>query len=494
MCFQSSPPFLEDVFQFQILFERIKMSFLTKFKEVKIISYAELWDRFNYYGLQALLILYLTHRLHLPDQDSYSIYGVYTALSFGFTILGGVIADHFLGFFRAAILGGLLISVGNVILVFSLPHAFYFGLAVIVVGIGLFKPNNPNLLGSVYSAESLERSRAFAFFYLCINIGSIVGPIFYGILSKDDLYWVVFIVSAAGMLSALLGLYFFGCNSHKNISIKKMHLTSIVILLLGCIAFSYFLLSDPRIFVKTLIIVSVIFIFLLFKFLRRLSIDERRSLFSLFIPIFACIIFFSSFLQIYSSLTLFIDRYVGRTYFGFEIPTLWFSSLEPLFIIILVPFFSILWGVLNRKNIEPHSKYKVIIGLGLAAFSFLIFAISSEIDFHFKYFCLILIILANAILAMSELCIIPVTMSLTNMMAPKKYRGTMMGVFYFSLTLSGYFSGLMAKLAQSRNEQGVALFSHTFNFIAAFLIFAAFILFVLTYILNKKNPEPFLLT
>lgn len=461
------------------------MSFLIKHKAVKIISYTELWDRFNYYGLQALLILYLTHHLHFGDQNSYSIYGTYTALSFGFTILGGAIADHFLGFFLAAILGGLFISIGNIVLMLPQTHAFYFGLAVIVVGIGLFKPNNPNLLGSVYSVESLDRSKAFAFFYLCINIGSILGPVFYGIFYRNGLYWAAFIASAAGMLSALPGLYFFGRSSQKNILVKKTHLTLIVVLLFACVALLYLLLSDPKIFEKVLILVSIISILIFFKFLQNLSANEKRSLISLFIPIIACIIFFASFLQIYSSLTLFIDRYVERSYRGFEIPTLWFSSLEPLFIIILVPLFSMCWSALHRMHLEPHSKYKVIIGLGLAALSFFIFAISSEVNSHAHYFTLILIVLANGILAMSELCIIPVTMSLTNIMAPQKYRGTMMGVFYFSLTLSGYFSGLIAKLTQNGNEQGVALFSHTFNLIAVFLILAALLLFVLTYLLSK---------
>lgn len=451
-------------------------SLLRKNKEIATIAYAEFWDRFNYYGLQALLILFLTKYYYLSDQNSYVIYGTYTALSFGFTILGGLIADKMLGIYGATLLGGFLISIGNLILGFSGIQFVYIGLSVIVIGIGLFKPNNPNLLGIIYKKESIVRTKAFSVFYLCINVGSVLGPVFYGLASSHHYYRLAFSFSAIGMLSALLYLYIFRHSLMQGVEPRKIF--SSLILLLGCFVATYLLLNHVELFAKFLIVVAIVAVFFLLKFLNALSPLERKSIASLFVPIAGCIVFFASFLQIYSTLTLFIDRYVNKQIFGWEIPTTWFSSLEPIFIILMVPVVTIIWEVLAKKNIEPKSKTKVVFGLVLAAISFCIFAISSILNSNSGHASLVLIVAANIFLAISELCIIPVTMSLTNIMAPEKYRGTMMGIFYFSLTLSSYLAGFIAKFTQSVSKSNSFPFFHTFSTIAVLLISTAVLLFL----------------
>ncbi len=463
-----------------------------KFKEKSAfisIAYAELWDRFSYYGLQSLFILYLTKYFQLADSASYSLYGAYTALTFAFTLLGGIIADKFLGLYYATLLGGLLIAIGNLVLTLHGLDNAYLGFAVIIVGIGLFKPNNPNLLGSLYKeAESNKRIKAFSVFYVFINVGSLLGPLLYGITTSFQYYWIGFAFTALGMLSAITFLYTFR-NKLRDAFIEQNFQFFIkgIVLLIICISLCYLLLIKYTIFGKVLLGVVIAAIVFFIIFLKKLPVQERNSILLLIVPIISCIIFLASLLQIYSSLTLFIERYVNRNIGGWNIPTTWFSSLEPLFIIVLVPLLSFVWSLLAKRKTEPMAENKVMIGLLFAAASFFIFAMSAHFSTTSQCITLLSIVIANAFLAVGELCIIPVTMSLTNLRAPLKYQGTLMGIFYFSLTISGYCSSLIAKFTLNASQStNISSIAYSFNHIAVFLILAAVALYFIQYIYKNK--------
>ena len=215
----------------------------------------------------------------------------------------------------------------------------------------------------------------------------------------------------------------------------------------------------------------------IFTVLKKFNATERANIYYLAVPFLSAIIFFTFFLQIYSSLTLFIDRYFNKTIYSFQIPTTWFSSLEPICIIFMVPILNYILNFFERRNFCISDQIKVALGLIMSASAFLIFSllpIAISLD---KTLSFIVILIANILLAFGELWIIPVTMSLTNTKAPQNYKGTFMGLFYFSLALSGYLSGVVSRYSPKINSP-IVDFSYFFIKIAAILfIFGLLLMF-----------------
>lgn len=180
-------------------------SFLTD-KKVFPVCYSVFWDRFNLYGFQSILVLYVIALFSFSDKTGYSLYGSYIALSYAFAVIGGLIADRLLGFFYAAIAGSVLIVIANIILFFENVSGFKIALAIMVVGIGFLKPNNTNLVGLIHREDSIQRNRAFSLFYTGISLGSIIGPLLFGLASVNHGYRYAFALNAVGMASSLLAL------------------------------------------------------------------------------------------------------------------------------------------------------------------------------------------------------------------------------------------------------------------------------------------------
>jgi len=436
-------------------------------KKIIAISYTEFWDRLNYYGLQAVLILFLINRFGFTDKKSYIIYGVYTALSYGFCIIGGIIADKLLGLYYSILFGSLFISIGNLFLISPNLNLVYLGLAIITTGISILKPNNPNLLGSLFKSDSVSRAKTFSLFYLCINIGSILGPIIYGAVSKNNNYWASFLLSFVGLLTVSITMLMVNLKGSDNKKNYSKLLKSLIILII-CIGAAYGLFLHPNLSAWVLDIVLCITLLYIGILLKNFSTVERANIYYLTLPFFAAIIFFTFFLQIYSSLTLFVDRYFDKSIGEFQIPTTWFSSIEPICIIFAVPILNYVTNFFERKNLYITDQTKVALGLMLAASAFISFSLLPVAISFSKILSFIIIFLANMLLAFGELWIIPVTMSLTNNKAPQNYKGTFMGLFYFSLALSGYLSGIVSKYSPKIHSPGVD-FSYFFIKIAATL-------------------------
>lgn len=449
------------------------------FSRTSMVSYAELWDRLSFYGLQSLLILYLIKHFALPDKQGYEIYGVYAALPFGLSVLGGIFADKLLGFYYASLLGCILIIGGNLILMISQLETFYWGLSIMVVGIALLKPNNPNLLGDLYKDDLPRKNKAFSFFYLCINFGGILGPFCYGILATHFNYWTCFLFSAIGMGSAFGWLYCIR-NFLSVPSIFSIQWLKIVVLIFIGIGFTYLIIRNSEFFGWILVVALIIAGLILLSFFKKISIEERMSVFRLLILSMACILYFAGLLQVYSSLTLFIDRAVNKTIFGWEIPTLWFSALEPCCIFLVVPFLNLSWS-----RWELKSETKILIGLGVSSIAFICFAISGTAANDWPILTLCLILLANAFLAIGELSIIPVTISIITSQSPKNYKGTFMGAFYFSLILSGYLSGEVAQKAPKSSVGGA--YAGFFLCLAGGMLIATILFFLMSWFVDKKG-------
>jgi POT family proton-dependent oligopeptide transporter len=428
-------------------------------------SFAEVWDRFSYYGIQALLVLYLTKAFLVPDDFAYSIYGAYTALAFGTTVAGGIIADRWLGSQKTAFLGALFLIMGNFLLVINNIHFAYFGLALLVCGTGMFKPSNTNLIGTLYTQNDTRREGGFAILYMAMNIGALSSPIIYGLLSQHYGWHYGFALSSLGMSIALCII----CvrkiqkmepqmsliSQFKN-DFKKYR-TALLLMLCASVVFVSLMLH-PSLFKHLLEILGAVSFFGLIYVAFQYSPHERNTIFGLSVLVMMCLVFFACALQTATSLTIFIDRYVDRSFFGWKIPTMIFLSLEPLFIILTAPLMGKIWGYLSRKSREPSVTLKLAIGIGLVALSFAIFGFGANhnalLDNRMGLIC---IVIGNLTLGIGEICVLPVAMSAITSFAPVKMKATMVGILYLSLAFSGYLSSLIAKLIGSLGRGDISI-------------------------------------
>lgn len=454
-------------------------------------AYAEIWNRIIYYGLQATIVIYLIHTLGFSASKSYHLYGTYTALTLAFSILGGMLADRVFGYYYSVVISSILMVIGNIALCYENINAVYIGISFIAVAIGLFKPNNASLLGETIERNSIsEKEKIFSIFYLFINIGSLVGPIFYGYFFDEHLFRSPHIITSIGMLSAIFLLNRFcflkkHCSGFRaNIKINTVFFG--LILLIIAVIFSCLLIMYDKITHITLIALLFCNLYLIVKVLTKVSLNERKRLKLIVVPMLSSIIYFAFLLQIYTSITTYINIYVNKNIFGLNIPTPWFSSLEPLFLIISVPLLASFSNIFYKRNIAFSVNKKILIGLFLSLISFIFFSLSTLL-LQNQLLNICLILFANFILAIAELCVIPSSISLVNSVSPNKYKSTIMGVFYSSLAVSGYLSGLIAKFSTITKIQG--LHSYTFTFMLfSFLILISLVIIILISRVFIKTP------
>lgn len=415
-------------------------------KGIVAIWFSEILDRMNFYGLQSTLVLSFIGLFKLSPHHSYATYAVYVSLSYTSSILGGILADKILGHFYGVLLGILLIAAANIIFCLSDLDAFYFGLSVMIMGTGFLKPNNPNLLGDFCQNRVAQRDKIFAFFYLCINVGSIIGPLLYGFFYSQNDHQLSFLISA--VFALLMGGWLIRLKKVFSVTSPLLlkHVVQMVIILSALISLCYTVMLDSFGFYYFIGIAATGLFFLLGYYLRIAYTDGRyRPMLMLFLIFVGNVVYLAAFLQMYSSVTLFINHYLNRDVAGFMIPTPWFCSVQPFFIILFVPFLNAFWGKVNQKYGVFPTHYKVTLGLAVAASAFVILSLAASICLKAHASTLALIFLANALLAVAELCIIPTTISLVNITAPPHLKGSLMGTFYFCFTFSGFLAGEMSK-------------------------------------------------
>ncbi|MCU0625957.1 MAG: peptide MFS transporter [Gemmatimonadaceae bacterium] len=373
---------------------------------------AEMWERFSYYGMRAILVLYLVNALGWRGEDAARLYGTYTGLVYLTPLIGGWLADRFIGTRRSLVIGGIVIALGHFALAFESMAMFYTGLGLIIVGTGFFKPNVSTMVGQLYVAGDTRRDAGFTIFYMGINTGAFIAPLICGGLAENPRFgWHVgFAAAGVGMVLGLI-LYLWGRDRYLpgvglapahvqdeetaaevgEIGVPEYRSVAIIGALAGLVVA---VLGGLRTWSETG------FVPWLFSLAGLMSIaygtligaafsvplfatrgEERRRVIALILVFFFVTFFWLLFEQAGSSLTLFADRDTDRTIgaglFGQEvIPASWFQSIQPLAIIILAPVAAWVWGILGRRGKEPSTAVKMVIGLFFAGLGFflLIFA------------------------------------------------------------------------------------------------------------------------
>ena len=416
----------------------------------------EMWERFSYYGMRALLILYLTKHWEFTDATSYLIYGAYTSLVYIMPVFGGMLADQILGSKKAVTYGAILLVFGHLgMTVESNEQIFYLSLALIVSGVGFLKPNISTMVGALYEEGDPRRDSGFTIFYMGINIGAFTATLLCGYLGEEIGWAYGFGAAGIGMLLGLI-IFLWGQKyleglaeppSNKymtkinGISYEHWAYISGVVMVLV----TWFLVQNSQLVGQLLGGFGIIFIgaWLLYALLK-CAPEERDRLIVVGILILFSLIFWALFEQAGSSLNILTDRGVDRVIFGWEVPASMFQSLNAGFIFTIAPLFALLWISLAKRNMEPSTPIKFSIGIVLVGLGFLalVYGMSSSEGLQTGVIWIVLIYLLHTL---GELCLSPVGLSCVTKLSPQRIVGFMMGMWFFASAAGNYVASLIAK-------------------------------------------------
>ncbi|HRX85773.1 MAG TPA: peptide MFS transporter [Phycisphaerae bacterium] len=429
-----------------------------------VLFSSELWERFSFYGMRGLLVLYMTKALMYDKDFAYGTYGAYIGFVYATPFIGGMLADRFLGYRRAILLGGSLMFLGHIAMAVEQRWFFYGAMALLVAGNGFFKPNISALVGKLYEREDPRRDSAFTIFYMGINLGAGLAPLLCGAIGELYGWHWGFSLAAVGMAIGLTVFWFGGrylgphgypprpeAFRETVVSIPKT-----VLLGLGIAAFlpaTTFLFTQPDWVEIGVYIIGPIFLaYILFKAFTCPARDRDRLIVAIVLALFS-IVFWACFEQAGSSMTIFADEQVNRVIFGWEIPASTLLAINPWFIVLLGIPFSILWAYLGKRDRDPSAPFKFALGLVQLAIGFVMLVIAAEQAKHGKA-PLAWLILAYFFHTTGELCTSPVGLSAMTRLAPEHLTGLMMGFWFFCAAFAGVFSGVIAKFTTGEGDVG----------------------------------------
>ena len=479
-------------------------TFLGHPRGLATLFFTEMWERFSFYGMRALLVLFLVDAiarggLGLDDKTATAIYGLYTAAVYIVALPGGWIADRLIGAQKAVLYGGILMSLGSFGLWLS-PNAsmFYLGLIVIILGVGLLKPNISALVADLYPEGGGRRDAGFTIFYMGINIGAFIGPLITAWLAQKYGWRVGFMAAGVGM--ALGVLQFLATRQHLGSAGVRPHvavgtdlsgawrslwigsaLLGVLVALpfLGIVQVSPIELQAYGIFV---IVGMAAFYFAYLLFFAGLDGVERQRVLALIVLFFACALFWSGFEQAGSSLNLFAERYTDRVIGAFTVPSGWFQSLNAIFIVIFAPVFSAIWVNLARRNLDPSTPAKFALGLVGMAMGFLMMFLAARVVADGLPAAAYWLVLTYLFHTFGELCLSPVGLSSVTKLVPQRFVGQSIGIWFLAVSLGNLVAG---KIAGEFDADNVSAMPGQYLDIFWFGMVAAVVLFLVSPLVKR---------
>lgn len=440
----------------------------------------ELWERFTYYGIQSLLILFMVAPaakggLGLDDRASSSIYGLYVGSTYLLGLLGGWIADRLAGAQRAVIAGGILIALGNTLLALGTTSVFFLGLLVIAMGVGLLKPNVSALVASLYPEGGARRDAGFSIFYMGINTGGFLGPMLVPLIATAFGWRFGFALTAVGMVLGvgqfLLTRRFLGGAGLEVAPEQRASWTPIVLIfavlaaavllaLSGVLRFDAAVLASFASWAFSLLAVAY-FAYLLF--FAGLTAAERRRVMVMVALFVASVTFWAGYFQQGGSFNLFAARYTDMHILGWNAPPGVLQGADSLFVIILAGVFAALWLALGRRDRDPPAAGKFGVALLLLGAGFLVMYFAGERVLAGHRVLSTWLLSAYFLHVCGEMCISPVGLSNMSKLVPPRFVGQAMGMWFLSLALGGVLAGqLSGQYDASHLESLPALFLRIF--------------------------------
>lgn len=442
-------------------------TFLGHPKGLFVLFFAEMWERFSYYGMRALLIFYLTQHWLFSDSESGVIYGAYTALVYITPVLGGYLADRYLGQRKAVLFGAILLTFGHFLMGFegdggqdaASLNIFWLALAFIIVGSGFLKANISVMVGQLYPRTDVRRDGAYTIFYMGINLGAALGSILCGYLGQTYGWAYGFGAAGFGMLLGLIVFVAFkplllGRGEAPDparlaapvMGIKFEWLLYIVGIV--AVAVCWWLVQNQAV-VGTLLgaVGGVLVLYVLFTAVAKLDAHARDRIFAAMFLIVGSILFWALFEQAGSSLNLYTDRYVDRG----GVPASVFQSINAIYIVLLAPLFAALWTWLGRRGLEPSTPAKFGLALMQLGFGFLVLVWGAATGDMTPVLFIFLIYLFHTT---GELCLSPVGLSAMNRLAPAHMASLIMGTWFFASATGNFVAGLIAAATGSEAASG----------------------------------------
>ena len=375
-------------------------------KGLYLLFCLEMWERFSYYGMRALIVLYMVQKLAYSIQTAGRIYGFYTGFVYLTPLIGGYLADKYFGQRKCISTGALLMMTGLFLLAFGSESTFLLALFLMIIANGLFKSNISSLLGLLYGDDSSRKDSAFTIFYMGINIGAFLSPLICGTLAVKFGYEYGFASAGIGMLLGFTAYKVFENKYLGQYGLSPISQKSAVQNL-----------AEENNNKKIKLRLTSLFILMLFT-----------------IPFWVC------FEQAGSSLTLFAEDLTNRNFLGYTIPTEYFQSLNPLFIIVFAPLISLFWEYLRKNKKEPTSVEKFAISFLLMTIAYTVMSIAGFLSAK-GFVSMIWLISGYFIMTLAELCISPIGLSLVSKLAPRRFLSLTMGCWFLTSFFGNMFAG-----------------------------------------------------
>jgi len=448
-----------------------RKTFLGHPRGLFMLFFAEMWERFSYYGMRAILVFYLTKHFLFQENPAYAIYGAYTSMVYITPVIGGYLADKFLGARKAVLAGGVFIAIGHLLIALvegppgeqgAYLNGFYAGLAFIIVGTGFLKANISVLVGQLYPRDDVRRDGAFSIFYMGINLGAFLGPILVGYLGERVGWSYGFGAAGVGMLLGLVVFVIFRNELHgagapadeqRLRAPTAIGLSREWLIYLGAVvavAISWLLIRDEGV-VGTLLSLcfGVTFLYIFYRAFFTLPKVERHRVFAALYLIALCPLFWALFEQAGSSLNVFTDEHVDRHLLGWELPASWFQSVNSFWIITLAPVFATIWTWLGKRGLEPSAPLKFALGLIQVGLGFIVLVLGA--GENGAQTAAIFVILLYLLHSTAELCFSPVGLSSMTRLSTGSMVGLMMGTWFLSTALGNFLAAEIAQLTGGEN-------------------------------------------
>jgi POT family proton-dependent oligopeptide transporter len=428
-------------------------------KGLYMLFFAEMWERFSYYGMRALLIFYLTKHWLFDDGKSNLIYGAYTSLVYITPVLGGYLADRYLGQRKAVLFGAVLLACGHFLMAVEgvgglndpTINVFWAALSFIIVGSGFLKANISVMVGQLYGLQDVRRDGAYTIFYMGINVGAAIGTIIAGYLGETYGWKYGFGAAGVGMLLGLI-VFVLGKGLLRGAGEAPRPLTqtaewSLYGVGLAGVALIWGLIQYQDIIQNLLIVSGVALLGYVLWQAFKLDREPRQRIFAILFLIALNPIFWGLFEQAGGSLNLYTDRYVDRA----GVPASLFQSINPIYIILLAPLFSWLWVALGRKGLEPSAPAKFALALFQVGLGFLVFVWGAHMVGASVMTPVIFVFLIYLLHTTGELCLSPVGLSAMNRLAPSFMASLIMGAWFYMTAVGNFVAG---KIGEATGGEG----------------------------------------
>ena len=474
---------------------------------LRTLFLTEMWERMSYYGMRALLVLYMTGAatgfnpgLGWSQVEAQAIYGIYSGMVYFMVVPGGWIADNILGHQKAVLIGALIIALGHFTLAIPIEQTFFLGLIFVVLGTGLLKGNISTIVGQLYEGQDDKRDSGYTIFYMSINIGSTLGFLICSYLGEKIGWHWGFGAAGIGMTFGVIQyikhrhlLGDAGMHPNEMPDEKRLKYTNYLkvtlvgmFLVIGAGLLGFFVI-DPRFFAEQfayfLTIIAGLYFIYLFLF-AGLNSAERKNLILLFLLFIGAAAFWSGFDQSAGSLNIFARDYTDLSVAGYVIPVGWLQFANPVIVVLFAPIFAGIWAQLARMNLDPSLPFKFAIGLLFMALSFFIMIIAVNIAIESSPVGMQWLLLTYLFQTWGELALSPIGLSAFSRYGPKRYMGQMFGLWFLASAIGGVLAGLLGGEAL---DGGLETISPIFEFMIQYYLIIAAALIGLSFVIKTAK-------